>query len=226
MNLPVLIVRPEDGAQETRKRAEALGLQAIVDPLFKIQSVDWETPRASEFDAIMLTSANAIKYAGDGLQLYASHPAYVVGEPTASAARNAGMQVAHVGDGGAQKLVDDMAQHNVRKALRLVGRNFTSVETDVFLENRIVYEAISLPLGERARATLNNGCIMLLHSSRAATEFDVETGKFDLDRTNIHVVAISKTAGRAAGLGWKSINVAEKPTDDALLSAASALCRA
>ena len=226
MSLPILILRPEDGALETRKRVEALGLKAVVDPLFEVRPIDWQVPPANDFDAIMLTSANAVRYAGDGLEIFTSLPAYVVGEATAAAARNAGMQVVHIGNKGAQKLANDMAHRKVTKALRLVGRNYTPVETDIILENRTVYETIPRPMGKRAKVALSQGCVVLLHSTRAATILCSQVDQLNIDRVNIQLVAISQSTAKAAGLGWKSINVAEKPTDDALLSAASALCRA
>ena len=225
MTLPVLIIRPQEGAIKTREKAEAMGLRAIVDPIFDIQPVDWQASPTDNFDAIMMTSANAIRYAGRTLQDYIDLPAYVVGEATAAAAVKVGLQIAHIGNAGAQNLADEMAGRDLKRVLRLVGEVYTPIETDYSLENQIVYRAVSLPLGEQAKNALGQGCTVLVHSSRAVATLGAEMDRLEIERGKVHIAAISEKAAQTAGTDWKSINVAEKPTDDALLSAASALCR-
>ena len=48
----------------------------------------------------MLTSANAIRHGGAGLERLRSLPVHAVGEATAAAAREAGFAVAGIGEGG------------------------------------------------------------------------------------------------------------------------------
>jgi uroporphyrinogen-III synthase len=44
------------------------------------------------------------------------------------------------------------------------------------------------------------------------------------DRASIAIAAISVAAADAVGAGWTSIDIADRPTDDALLALAARLC--
>ncbi len=101
----VLILRPEPGASATLARARALGLDAIAIPLFAIEPVGWHRPDPSDFDALLLTSANAIRAGGPGLDGLRNLPVYAVGEGTATAARECGLAVAATGQQGVDALL-------------------------------------------------------------------------------------------------------------------------
>ena len=94
----VLVLRPEPGASATVDRARAMGLDAVATPLFEVEPLDWDVPEASGFDGVLLTSANALRHGGDGLQALRGLKAYAVGDATAQAAREAGFDVAATGD--------------------------------------------------------------------------------------------------------------------------------
>src|SRR5690606_42072955 len=55
------------------------------DPLFAIKPLDWTPPPASQFDALLLTSVNAVMHAGVGLEQYKQLPVLAIGEVTANA---------------------------------------------------------------------------------------------------------------------------------------------
>ena len=80
---PVLVLRPEPAATATAEKARSLGLEPIVVPLFEIQRVAWDAPDPSAFDALLLTSANAIRIGGDQLQALRGLPVHAVGDRTA-----------------------------------------------------------------------------------------------------------------------------------------------
>ena len=80
---PVLVLRPEPGASATAGRAHALGLDAIVAPLFEVEPVDWQAPDISGFDGLLLTSANALRFCGEQLEGLRGLQAYAIGEATA-----------------------------------------------------------------------------------------------------------------------------------------------
>jgi uroporphyrinogen-III synthase len=61
---PVLVLRPEPGASATVERARERGLSAIPIPLFEIQSLEWDAPDPAGFEGVLLTSANAVRFAG------------------------------------------------------------------------------------------------------------------------------------------------------------------
>ena len=81
---PVVVLRPEPGASRTAARAEALGLDARVVPLFAIVPIEWSAPDPSDFDGIVLTSANAVRHGGEQLDELKALPVHAVGEATAA----------------------------------------------------------------------------------------------------------------------------------------------
>ena len=86
-------VHPAARAGRERQRSSgraALGLDPVAMPLFEIEPVDWDAPDPAGFDGLLLTSANAVRHGGDGLERFAALPVYAVGEATAAAAREAG----------------------------------------------------------------------------------------------------------------------------------------
>jgi len=85
----MLVLRPEPGAEATAIRAAALGFSLVVAPILTVTGQEW-TPPAEPPDALMLTSANAVRYAGPELARYRTLPVYAVGQATADIARAAG----------------------------------------------------------------------------------------------------------------------------------------
>ena len=63
----VLVLRPEPGASATVERARERGLEAVAVPLFEIEPIAWEAPDPAAFDGLLLTSANAVRHAGEQL---------------------------------------------------------------------------------------------------------------------------------------------------------------
>jgi uroporphyrinogen-III synthase len=64
------------------------------------------------------------------------------------------------------------------------------------------------------------GSIALIHSPRAARRL----AELLEQRNSVAVAAISQAAAEAIGDGWESVQAAESPTDEALLSLAARLC--
>ena len=221
----LIILRPIEGARETAGKAEKMGLSTIVDPLFAVEPIAWDGPPAFEFDALMLTSANAIKYAGRAFEKYKKLPVLAVGKATAGIARQSGLDVAEIGEGGAEDLLRSLPSDRYRKILRLTGKDHVKTPAsgrEVVL--RRVYHARALPLGEQACTALRQGHVVLLYSVRAAKRLIEEMDRLGIDRSANDVAALSSNIAEAAGDGWKTVQVAERPTDDALLSLAGRLC--
>ena len=211
----VLVLRPEPGASETLERAGNLGLEAVSIPLFEVEPVAWELPDPRIFDGVLLTSANAARLAGQGLNDLTHLPAYAVGEATADAARSIGFDVVTTGDSGVGNLLDSIAP-GVR-LLHLAGEERKVSASLQDITQIAVYRSkpVAAPDLTDVRAT-----IALTHSPRAARRF----AELVNDRASIAIVAISPAAAEAAGHGWKSVHVAERPADDALLALAAWLC--
>ena len=81
-----------------------------------------------------------------------------------------------------------------------------------------VYRAAPVePLTFRKRA----GSVALIHSPRAGNRF----AELVKDRGTISIAAISEAAAAAVGDGWRTVETAKQPSDDALLALAARLCK-
>ncbi len=223
MSRPVLIVRPRPGASATAERAAALGLTAIVAPLFSIRPLSWEAPDPAGFDAVLLTSANAARHGGEQMRLFADLPCYAVGEATAAAARDAGFRDVRIGPSDGSAAVAAMLDDGVERALHLCGRDHVDLaQAAIAIERVPVYaadEATALPA--EAEAAIAAGALILVHSPRAGALL----GRLIPNRSGTALAAISAAAADSAGAGWRSKAVAASPRDEALLELAAKLCQ-
>jgi uroporphyrinogen-III synthase len=215
--MKLLVIRPGPGADATATRVEAAGLEALVMPLFGIEPVAWDAPPATDFDAILLTSANAVREAGVELSSLKELPVLAVGAVTAVAAQRAGLQVSHTGNAGADALLSGLKDSRL---LWLAGEDHSDiiVSASVLVTMRIVYRSAALPVPDGFSETVMRADHVLLHSPRAARHFAALIAGQGLDRTDISIAALSDNIARAAGAGWKTVYVAAEPNDAALLS--------
>jgi len=226
MSRPLLVLRPEPGASATALRARALGREAVVAPIFTVAACPWAPPDASGFDALMLTSANAVRLAGPALARYHRLPVYAVGAATGAAARAAGFGDVREGDDEATMLLALAAADGAGRLLHLTGREHRhAAHPAIAVERRIVYAADALDrLPDAARAALDAGAVALLHSPRAAATFAALVDGSGIARAGLRIAAISDAARDAAGPGWRAALAAGRPTDAALLAVAARLC--
>jgi uroporphyrinogen-III synthase len=212
--MKLLIVRPEPGAGESAARARAMGMDPVVAPLFEVRPLDWSPPDPRGFDALLLTSANALRLGGEGLRIYIDLPCYCVGERTASAARAAGFADVRTGASDGAALAAMAKRDGAGSLLHLGGRDRIAIGGATHVDVYASEPTGALPpdLGE---------AIVLLHSARAAKRF----ADLAEDRSTIVVAAISEAVGKAAGEGWKAVEVAAAPRDEALLELAAKLCQ-
>ncbi len=215
MSRPLLVLRPEPEAHETAARAAALGLTALVRPLFGGVALDW-TPPDGDFDAVMMTSANAIRFGGASLTAYRALPLYTVGAATAAAAQTAGFIDVHPGEGGVQQLLTRIAIEIPGRIFYPSARDLTAHSEPLFdVVNVAVYAMEALPAPQ-----LPPDGVALVHSARAGERLaDIVTNRDAFD-----VVAISAKAAEGAGSGWRSLRWPGVPTDAAMLALAAPLC--
>src|SRR5690349_20537420 len=101
----LLLLRPEPGLSQSAKRAGDLGLEVIACPLFRVEPIAWDAPDLSDYDASLLTSANAVRAAGPGLESLRELLVYAIGAATAEAAQQAGFNIAAVGESDIEQLL-------------------------------------------------------------------------------------------------------------------------
>jgi uroporphyrinogen-III synthase len=212
----LLVLRPEPGASTTVERARQLGLDVFAVPLFEIEPLSWKLPDEADFDALLLTSANAARMAGEKRESLRRLPAYAVGEATAEAARDAGLDVAAVGACGVDHLLSSIPAD--QRLLHLCGEDRREPAAH---GRRIapvpVYRAKPV---ERPNLSGATGAVALVHSPRAGRRF----AELMDERDSIAIAAISAAAADAVGQGWETVEAAPQPNDDALLALAARLC--
>ena len=214
--IPLLIVRPQPGADATAARVRALGFHPVIAPLFAIEPVAWTPPDPEHFDALLLTSANAVRHAGEVLSRYAALPTFAVGRATEGVANARGLRVVATGDSGVEAILPAIEAEGWTRVLHLAGRDHHPYpSTALHITTCIVYAAV-----ETAATLPNPPCVALLHSERAATRL----AHLASDRAAIAVVAISSDVAKAAGPGWRHVAIAPTPDDAAMLALAARLC--
>lgn len=223
---PLFLLRPEPGWSASARIAREMGLEVHGRPLFTIEPVSWEIPRAEDFDGLLVGSANVFRHGGRQLEALTGMPAYVVGAATAAAAHGAGFRIGRAGRGGLQSLLDDLAGHEAR-LLRLAGeeRVVLQVPDGISLDTRIVYRAVPDGLADDDVARLRSGGVVALHSGAAAERFAAECERLCIDRRSVDLAVIGPRVADLAGEGWHSVSVAASPEDSELLALARALCQ-
>jgi uroporphyrinogen-III synthase len=236
MTSDLLVLRPEPSASQTAHHARDAGWSPVLLPLFTLTSRPWDPPSAEDFDAVMMTSANAAQYGGTGLADFRELPLYAVGTATERAAKEAGFARIIAGNGGVAELADRMRSDDVTHIFHPAGaatRPFD--ESGLSITRVTVYDAKRVPPPDLA-AHLRPDMVILVHSPRAAPEMvilvhspraaeylDALCTEQAVDRSALRLVAISAAALERAGSGWGRAMAADEPNEPAMLVAASAL---
>ncbi|HET9458941.1 MAG TPA: uroporphyrinogen-III synthase [Sphingomicrobium sp.] len=215
------IVRPEPGASATAEAAARLGLDPLVLPLFAVEPIAWQAPDVRAFDALLLTSANAIRHSGSELEKLRGLSVYAVGEATAAQARDAGFTVAATGSGGVDALLERIEPG--LRLLHLCGEHRRRpASAPQAITPLSVYRSAALAkvpgLGRIA------GEVVAIHSPRAGARLAELAARQGLDISGTAIAAISAEAALAAGSGWQSVEAAEAPSESCLLALAARLC--
>ena len=210
----LLLLRPEPSLSASAERARALGLEVLACPLFQVEPVAWQAPDPAGYDGLLLTSANAVRHAGPGLETLTALPVHAVGAATAEAARAAGFDVLTVGDADLVDLLGKLPQ-DVR-LLHLVGQDHVKVD-DARIDRRTVYRSKAI---DRPLLPPLAGLVAAVHSPRAGARL----AELATVRDEAMVAAISDAAAHACGTGWERTEAAEKPSDECLLALAARLC--
>ena len=215
-----MILRPEPGASASVERAAAMGIDAFAMPLFEVGAVTWEVAEPGAFDALLLTSANAVRHGGDGLEALRGLPVYAVGEATAAAAREAGFKVEDCGDGGVERLLGSIPPE--ARLLHLCGEHRAVTHAKQSITAVPVYRSTELPTPDDFAAIV--GQTAAVHSPRAGKRLAELVDQANVDRGSIRIAAISDAAASATGAGWAMRLAAEMPSEAALLALAARLC--
>jgi uroporphyrinogen-III synthase len=127
-------------------------------PLFEVEPVAWAAPEAGGYDALLLTSANAVRLGGEQLTGLKALPVHAVGRATADAARAAGFEVATVGDGNAADLLARLPPD--ARLLHLAGGDHRDSD-DPRVSRRIIYRAAEI---RQPALPALSGLVVAVHS--------------------------------------------------------------
>ena len=220
--IPLVIARPEPGNSETAAAAHALGLDVFACPLFDLKELTWKADISESYDALFITSANALRAAGPDLAAYRHLPLYAVGATSAATARTAGFTTIMEGTADGAALAAMAAADGRQHLLHLAGRPHKPItHPNLSFDMQLVYEMAELPVPDTLRTVLAQPCVVLAHSPRMARAL----ARLTPDHSLCHLVAISAQAAEAAGQGWASCHWPDQPDSSAMLHIAAPLCR-
>lgn len=226
----MLITRPESGAKETAARVAALGFAPILAPVLAIAALPARMPGPARIQAVLVTSGNALPALGPAFHAV---KLLAVGDATAARARAAGFaDVTSAGrnaealealvqercrPGGGALLLPTARGEGLALARSLRDAGFAVVR-------RTVYAAVpqnTLPAA--AEAALSRGAVAaaLFFSPATARSFTklllaaLPAGCLN----TVDALALSPAvAASLAPLPWRRLRVADRPSQDALLT--------
>jgi uroporphyrinogen-III synthase len=224
--IPLVVIRPQPGCDASVDAAMKLGLEGRGFPLFEVRPCDWELPQADAFDALLVGSANALRHGGAALNALKGRPAYAVGETTARASREVGLEVVATGEGGLQQVLSRLDPAH-RRLLRLTGAARVALDPPpgVTVIERIVYASEPVPMLTALAGLLHEPAVIMLHSAEAARHFRQQCEAHAID-IGMHALAcIGPRVADAAGAGWRAVRAATAPSEEALLALCCEMCK-
>lgn len=240
MGRRVLVTRPQPGAEATRRGLAALGFEPILLPLTRTGGVEISTlPDVTSFDAVAVTSANALRHAPAALlAACGDKPCFVVGRETAAAARKAGFADPQVGPGdagGLARLVADRCGGGAR-VLYLCGKvRLPLFEAELARAGLVVaaletYDTWPLGIGAKDLSAASGSRPIgaaLLHSAESARLLagiaaDPDAGHV-LGDTRFFCLS-PRIAAALEGIETSRIAVAADPDEQALFDLLGACC--
>ena len=217
--MKLLIIRPQPGADATARRAREAGFEPIVMPLFAIEPLPFPPVWPENYDAVLLTSGNAVRAAGDVLEQLSSLPFYTVGAATARALTNASLDPGFVGTEGVNTLLLKAQENRHPKLIWLAGEDYSEpiLPAEVKLDIRFVYRSVAVPTPVNFAQAVQQADAVMLHSSRAAQYFANLCDNANVARGDITLAIFSQNIADSAGEGWANTIVAAAPNDASLL---------
>jgi len=228
----VFVFRPQPEAERTARAVADHGFEPLVAPLFKVVRLPGAVPEGN-FDAIVLTSGNAVPVLAEGPAAWRDLPVFTVGARTAAKVREAGLDDARSADGDRTDLIELIRRTlpTPAKLLMIVARDrkedvserLGQAGYEVALWMAYAAEPVST-LPEDAQAALRQGKAdaALHYSARGARTFISlvqAAGVNDEAMELTHVALSADVAAPLIAAGASTVLVAEHPEEAGLLSA-------
>ena len=225
----VLTTRPAADAKSDIAFLKERGIGALAAPMLELTPLKAALPDAGGFDAIVLTSRNAVSM--PGLDAFHNLPCYCVGDATARAATDAGFTKVRTGPGDAEGLVSFIEEDSAGRVLWASGTD-TAVDLKrelapygIDVEQVPAYQMVpagDLPPDVEGRIMGGDVGIVLVYSARAGGRFRdlLDQKGLASSREQMELVAISPRVAGLCGDGWHTITHAERPDRPAMMEAA------
>lgn len=227
----VLVVRPQADAERTARRLAALGHEAVIAPVLAIECTDEPPPH--DFDAAILTSANAVPALASIADGARKRPVFAVGERTGSAARADGFENVRVAEGDAASL-SALIRESLSPDARLLhvagrerkGEPEASLAAAGFdVSTWVAYEAVAAerlsPCVEKLLAEMEIDAV--LHYSRRSAGLMIDladaAGVLAPFLAVAHVCLSHDVAAPLRNAGAERLSVADRPDEESLLAA-------
>ena len=230
----LLVTRSQPDAARTAAALQARGHAAIIAPLFEIEILSKAEPDGGSWDAVLLTSSNALRaVAGFGPRNdWRSLPIFAVGERTAQAARENNFTAVTSAGGD----VDDLAVlvaarlKPPARLLYLAGEDRAGDVAAVWraknfvVDTVVVYRvAVARTLPEAAAAALTAGIDGVLHFSRRSAETFLaaarNSGLLEAARTKpVHYCLSARVAEPLREAGVADVRIAARPDEASLIA--------
>lgn len=225
-----LLIRPIQDSEDTAKKLAKNGASTTIDSLINIEIETGPTSDLTEFQAIIFTSASAVRAFQKTYEEY-SLPAFAVGDKTAAEAQAIGFKDIISANGNMQKLSNTIIESlspNNGALLYLCGDHVagslkSGLEDAGFnIRKEVLYRAVAASnLKEETKNMLKSGAIDFIpfYSPRSALIF-IKLIK-DAGLTNslrkTSALCLSPAIEKVvAQLNWKKTMTAEKPTQSDL----------
>jgi uroporphyrinogen-III synthase len=226
----LLVTRPEPDAARTADKLRAAGHAVLLAPLMRVEPV--VAALAGNWDAVLMTSANAARTISGRAEDLRGLPVFAVGDKTAEAARDAGFAQVTSADGAISDLVDlVVAQLGDAKErlLYLTGEDRAGdLAGDLarhghVIRTAVVYRVVAADsLPDAVREAIRAGRLdAVLHYSRrsAATllRLAADAGVLNAALSLAHYCLSEEVAAPLRERGASAVQVAPAPQEAALI---------
>jgi uroporphyrinogen-III synthase len=227
-----LLTRPREDSEVLAKLLAEKGVETLIDPLLEIQAIAGANVDLTGVQAILATSANGVRRLAEKSG-ERSLPVFAVGDASAREATSHGFSVVHSAAGDVEALgrlvrvkLDPAGGALFHAAGSKTAGDISGMLKEAGFEVRrtILYEAKpATALSTEALAAIKAkhiDCVVFYSPRTAATFFTLAVAA-DIAPlcANLTALCLSQAvADKIAELPWKSVHVAEKPEQSALLA--------
>jgi uroporphyrinogen-III synthase len=236
----VLITRPEKDAAPLSAALKEHGVDAMIEPLLRIDVLPGPPLDVAGVQAVLATSANGVR-ALQARQVPRDLPLFAVGEATAAAARTAGFDRVETAKGDVASLAGLARARLAPAAGALLHACGSAVAGDLAAElgaagfryrRAVLYAARTIDaLSPGAQHAIARGTVagVLLYSPRTAMTFVRLTRACGLDPACRSLAAFclsDAVADAVAGVHWAHLVIADRPQQAAMVAAVVGAARA